>query len=225
MRFDDRVSAGGVDAWTVIIPVKQLSAAKSRMGDAGFPAVDTLALAFFQDTATAALSCPLVDRVVVATSDTRVADWARAAGCHLVDDRDHPGINAAALAAIPSDASRVAVVVSDLPCATPDALSTALDLAEGRTTAFLADAAGTGTTVWTRVTYGPGRPRFGIQSRAAHRAESADDLVDAVADDAALSTRLEPMRRDVDTPADLADALRLGVGRFTAAAVAQVENA
>jgi 2-phospho-L-lactate guanylyltransferase len=218
MRFDGEVAGADADtdasAWTVVVPVKRLSAAKSRMGAAGVPALDDLAMAFFQDTTAAVLSCSIVARVVVATTDERVAGWALDTGCSVFDDRHHPGINAAAAAAGASVGGRIAVLVSDLPCATAQALEFSLRLARAHPQAFLADAAGTGTTLWTST--GAAHPRFGEGSRAAHRAAGAVDLVEFAASPASL----ERMRRDVDTPSDLVDALRIGVGAHTAAAVA-----
>jgi 2-phospho-L-lactate guanylyltransferase len=219
MRFDGGVAGADADTdastWTVVVPVKRLSAAKSRMGAAGVPALDDLAMAFFQDTTAAALSCSIVARVVVATTDERVAGWALDMGCSVFDDRHHPGINAAAEAAGASVGGTIAVLVSDLPCATAQALEFSLRLARAHPQAFLADAAGTGTTLWTSTATGAAHPRFGEGSRAAHRAAGAVDLVELAASHASL----ERMRRDVDTPSDLVDALRIGVGPHTAAAV------
>jgi 2-phospho-L-lactate guanylyltransferase len=52
-------------------------------------------------------------------------------------------------------------------------------------------------------------PRFGGPSRAAHARSGALELP---------TTGISSLRRDVDTAADLADALRLGVGPHTTAA-------
>ena len=75
--------------------------------------------------------------------------------------------------------------------------------------AFLADAAGTGTTL---LAVGPGHelaPHFGPRSRARHRASGATEIT---------LTGVRSVRQDVDTEADLAAALALGVGPFTARA-------
>ena len=219
MRFDGDVTGDLRVPWTIVVPVKHLSAAKSRMGDAGFAALDELAMAFFQDTVTAGLACDAVERVVVATSDDRVAAWSGRCGCVVFDDARYPGINPAVNAASANLRGPVAVLVSDLPCATPDSLARALRLACQHRTAFLSDAAGTGTTLWTRLREVSDAPHFGDGSRAAHVHAGAADLARLSAE----ATDLERMRRDVDTVSDLQDALRLGVGEFTAATLAGVD--
>jgi 2-phospho-L-lactate guanylyltransferase len=221
MRFDGDVATTASDEWTIVVPVKQLSAAKSRMTSAGLSDVGALALAFFQDTLAATTGFAAAPGVIVATSDARVAQWAHGLGCRVFDDSSQTGINAAARAAAASIEGNLAVLVSDLPCATPAALATWLDSAAQYATAFVADAAGTGTTMWTRRAGQPIDTRFGERSRAAHRAAGAVDLAaqrdgNLPDEDAADRARL---RRDVDTPEDLADALRIGVGPHTAAAV------
>jgi 2-phospho-L-lactate guanylyltransferase len=85
------------------------------------------------------------------------------------------------------------------------ALSEALAGVEGR--AFVADTAGTGTTLLAAAPGVPLGPRFGPDSAARHAASGAT----------ALAGAWPSLRRDVDTAADLAEALVLGVGAATAA--------
>lgn len=204
----------------MVLPVKPLSVAKSRLGPGAGHSLEPLALALFQDTATAVLACPSVGSVIVVTRDDRVAAWATDHRCRAVDDSRHPGINAAARwgAGFAAEESGIAVLVSDLPCLSAAALDAVLALGEGHDLSFLADADGTGTTMWLAAAGQPVEPRFGPQSRAAHRAAGHADLVDDAAADPALLARA---RRDVDTQADLAAAARLGLGSATAAALAQ----
>ena len=198
--------------WTVIIPVKPLDRAKSRLvpgrGDSA-----AVAFAFFQDALAAVSASESVRATVVATSDPLVAAWARDHGAAVVDDSAADGINAAAAHAarwVGADA-HVAIVVSDLPCLTPAALDAVLSLAASEDRAFVRDAAGTGTTIWTSST-GVVASRFGPASAAAHLADGDADLVSAGDPDG-----LAPARRDVDTRDDLASARALGVGPRTAA--------
>ena len=196
--------------WTAAVPVKVLNEAKSRLG-----ASTALAFALAQDTITALLHAPDVTRVVVATHDPQVTAWARAQGCQIVDDRRTPGLNpaiAAAAGLAPAE-SGVLAVLADLPSLTPAGVQEVLRLSDDGTPAFVADADGTGTSMWL---CGPGHPvvtAFGPQSREAHRALGARDLV-------ALNPQvpLEQARRDVDTDHDLAAAIALGVGPATRAA-------
>lgn len=199
--------------WVVVMPVKVLSAAKTRLDAAG-GLLESLAFAFFQDTLTALLASSAVARVIVATADHRVAEWAAALGCTVVSDVGHPGINPAArwaaLQALPT--SPIAVMVSDLPSLTPAAVDAVLAAASVQSRSFLADAAGTGTTMWMAAPGQPVDPRFGLDSCAAHVAAGNVDL--ARADDLRLHA-IAPARRDVDTDADLADARHIGLGAHT----------
>ena len=79
--------------------------------------------------------------------------------------------------------------------------------------AFVPDAAGVGTTLYAVPPGGEFLPLFGGASRARHAAAGATEL--DFADMAGL-------RRDVDTPDDLREALALGAGPFTRAAAADL---
>ncbi len=58
--------------WTLVVPVKPLARAKSRLADTAHDGVRPgLALAFAQDTVAAALACPEVADVAVVTDDAR----------------------------------------------------------------------------------------------------------------------------------------------------------
>ncbi len=203
--------------WTVVLPVKPLELAKTRLDPEGRRGA--LALAFFRDCLAAVLACPRVGAVIVVTSDPVIASLAQREGCRVVDDGDHPGINSAASWAVESAGASapVAVMVSDLPCLTSDAMTVVLDAALQSPTSFLADADGTGTTMWLRATGAGIDSRFGPQSAAAHRDGGAADI-------AAGNTAegVGPARRDVDTDEDLARAIDLGVGPNTRDALASV---
>ena len=100
-------------------------------------------------------------------------------------------------------------MAADLPALGAAELARALGEAAHARQAFVADTAGTGTTLYTA---GPGvvfSPRFGPGSREAHRSAGAVEL---------LLPGLDGLRRDVDTIADLRDAARIGLGPHTSAA-------
>jgi 2-phospho-L-lactate guanylyltransferase len=220
MRLDDTVippDGDATQAWSVVFPVKVLSAAKTRLAT-GPASPGELALAFFRDALMAALATPRVELVVVATSDELVRATAEAVGALVVDDHGHPGINAAARwgARHSSVESGIAVIVSDLPCLTPGSLETALAAAEPYGTSFLADLDGTGTTMWFATARNLVDPRFGTSSRAAHL-EAGD--ADLVALNPGLLEGLLPARCDVDTDHALERARALGVGSATLAAL------
>ncbi|MCH0565286.1 MULTISPECIES: 2-phospho-L-lactate guanylyltransferase [unclassified Streptomyces] len=201
--------------WTLVIPLKPLARAKSRLADAADDGVRPgLALAFAQDTVAAALATPAVRDVAVVTDDTLAGRELAALGARIVPDEPGGGLNAAlAHAAAVVRAARpdgaVAALNADLPALRPMELTRVLDAAAEFPRAFLPDAAGIGTTL---LCAGPGRalhPSFGPDSRARHRASGAVEIT---------VTQVDSVRQDVDTADDLRAALALGVGPQTALA-------
>jgi 2-phospho-L-lactate guanylyltransferase len=204
---------GRVNAWSVVMPVKVLASAKSRLSVAS----PELALAFFIDTASAARDSSRVAQVVVVTDDDTVRAAALAIGCDVVGDPPSPGINAAARVGMAAGrGGRVAVIVSDLPTLTPSTLDAVLASAERYPECFLADLDGTGTTMWMAAAGGETAPMFGDASRATHRAVGAVDLVDRHPEQAATWMAA---RRDIDTEEALHAARLLGVGPATTLAL------
>jgi len=198
----------GQPAWTVLVPVKMLSIAKSRLDPhvGGFRR--ELALAMARDTVTAIASCEGVE-VVVVTDDLDAAA-ALTDLATVLPDLPGAGINAAlrhgAAAVGASRDRRLAAVQADLPSLRTAELGAALRAAALTEQAFVADAAGTGTTLYAASAAGRFSPRFGPGSAAAHRAVAQELRLD-----------VPTLRRDVDTIDDLWAAARLGVGPCTAA--------
>lgn len=198
--------------WTVVVPVKRLALAKTRLHTAGRDDRDhrALALALAVDTVGAALTCPTVDRAVVVTDDDQAGQALRPLGAAVVADEPDAGLNPALVhgathATRLAPGNGVAVLSADLPALRPAELAEALRVAAGYPRSFLPDAAGTGTTL---LTAGPGvalDPHYGPDSRTAHRRSGAVEL----------AGDWPSLRRDVDTPADLAEAATLGLGRAT----------
>jgi 2-phospho-L-lactate guanylyltransferase len=198
--------------WVLVVPVKRLAIAKSRIGEPWVPYRAELALAFTQDTVAAALSAPSVSAVIVVTDDPAVTAAVTSLGAAVVPDAPDAGQNAAVRhgaqeAARSQPESGVAALSGDLPSLRGAELGAALAAAATYPAALVCDVAGTGTTLLTAVTGRVLQPKFGPRSRAAHRAAGVVEL------DGPWPT----LRRDVDTVADLLDALRLGVGPATAA--------
>lgn len=208
--------------WTLVVPVKALARAKSRLSDTADDGLRPgLALAFAQDTVAAALACPAVADVAVVTDDARAGRELAALGAGVVADEPGGGLNAAlahgaAVVRAARPESPVAALNADLPALRPAELARVLAAATQFPRAFLPDAAGIGTTL---LTVAPGQelaPAFGADSRARHRASGAVELrLDAV----------DSVRQDVDTGGDLRSALALGVGPRTAAVAAQIGRA
>jgi 2-phospho-L-lactate/phosphoenolpyruvate guanylyltransferase len=205
--------------WTLVIPLKPLARAKSRLSDTAADGLRPgLALAFAQDTVAAVLACPAVGDVAVVTDDALAGRELSALGARIVTDEPRGGLNAAlAHGATAVRAARpqspVAALNADLPALRPLELRRVLDAAAEFPRAFLADAAAIGTTL---LAAGPQQellPSFGPDSRARHRASGATELT--------LSA-VDSVRQDVDTGADLRAALTLGVGPRTAAMAAHL---
>lgn len=202
------------DGWSLVVPVKPLARAKSRLAPAAEGGLrPRLALAFAEDTVAAALACAAVRDVVVVTDDPAAAAALAALGARIVPDVPGGGLNAAlahgarAVRAVRPDAA-VAALNADLPALRPPELARVLAAAGKFPRAFLADAAEIGTTF---LSSGPGtelEPAFGGASRLRHLSTGAVEI---------RLAGVDSVRRDVDTGEDLAAALALGVGPRTAA--------
>ncbi|MEV8505513.1 2-phospho-L-lactate guanylyltransferase [Actinoplanes sp. NPDC051475] len=196
--------------WTAVVPVKRLSAAKSRLRGAVPDAWhEDLALAMVRDTIAAVGACEQVGEVLVVTDDSSAAAAVAALGARVVPDTPTAGLNEAmrfgADVAVGAGRRR-AVLAGDLPALRPYELGAAL-LSAGSGRSFVADAAGTGTVL---LTAGPGTaldPRFGVGSARAHAASGAEPL----------TGDWPGLRQDVDTAADLRTVLELGAGEHTCA--------
>ena len=200
-------------AWSVVIPVKQLAHAKSRLAELPDPDRRALALAMAADTVAAAVRCDLVAAVVVVTDDPLVRAAARDLGAEVIPDLPRAGLNPALVAGAEHAAGRRpghgrAALTADLPALAPGDLAGALTVAAATDRAFVPDAAGTGTTLYAARPEAEFDPQFGPMSRERHRRSGATELIWPV--DSGL-------RRDVDTLADLRRAAAIGLGPRTAA--------
>ena len=82
------------DRWSVLIPVKRLDVAKSRLAVAE-PDRAGLALAMACDTVRAAVGCNEVAEVVVISNDRHAAPALSALGARVVADTPDAGLNPA----------------------------------------------------------------------------------------------------------------------------------
>ena len=208
----------------MIVPVKRLEAAKTRLRGALAEADhEALVLAMALDTVAAALASPVVGRVVVVTGDPEPGEAAAMLGAEVIADVPDAGLNpalayAATLLRTRGSAASlpgVAALPADLPALRTDELTDALRQAEETAgprgearRAFVADAAGTGTVLLAALPGALLEPCLGPGSADAHAASGA----------LALTGAWPSLRHDVDTAADLAAAFVLGVGPRTAVA-------
>ncbi|MGH3367906.1 MAG: 2-phospho-L-lactate guanylyltransferase [Nocardioidaceae bacterium] len=197
--------------WVVVVPVKRAEIAKSRLTGVSAQQRAELARAFPADCAESALAAPYVHGVVVVTDDDIARRQFEALGADVIADTPDAGLNpalqhAGAYARRQYADCPVAALSGDLPALRPLELATALLAATDHPRAFLADHSGDGTTLLTALPDIDLDPHFGRGSCARHLDSGAVEL-----DPHGLTS----LRRDVDTRADLRDALEIGVGRHT----------
>ena len=205
--------AGGVG---LIIAVKRLTRAKTRLA-AQFPPAqrERVVLAMLIDTITAARDVVAVNAITVVTPDEVAAAAARDLGATVVADPTPPGhpdpLNNAIGAAyreVSASMPNIVVLQGDLPALRTGELDAALAAAGTHPRSFVADRQGSGTVAL--FAFGtPAEPRFGADSARRHRDSGAVEL----------EGDWPGLRCDIDTPDDLADAGRLGLGRATADAL------
>lgn len=208
----DAMNTTDASGWTIIVPVKPAAVGKSRLTGVGTDR-ESLARAIALDTITAAAAATRVARVIVVTDDAGVrAELERVRDVEVVPEGDTRGLDAAIAlgAAAAGQSAARAALLGDLPALRPTDLDTALGLAASVERGLVPDSEATGSTL---VTARPGAvwvSAFGVDSASRHRLLGCTDL--AVARDSTL-------RRDVDTAAQLSDAVGLGVGPRTSAAL------
>lgn len=205
--------------WGVVVPVKRLAVAKSRLASYGDQLRADLALAFAADVVTACLACEAVGPVLVVTDDPLATRTLRRLGAQVITDDPDAGLNPALAhgagrvhAGLPrgGDAG-VVTLSSDLPALRAADLAAALRSVPTGARAFVTDADARGTTLLAASAGTTLQPQYGAGSRLLHLASGAVELVGTAA-----------LRRDVDTPEDLREALRLGVGQYTSAVAARL---
>ncbi|MGW4341101.1 2-phospho-L-lactate guanylyltransferase [Rhodococcus koreensis] len=198
------MSTTGFGGYAVVVPIRSLTTAKSRLRTQSDTMRSDLALAFFLDTIAALERSREVDRIVVVSRDTDIHRCVRSRW-DVVEDGE-TGLPAAVDRGIERlrrvrHSGPVAVVLPDLPFATTDAFDLLLSSARKHRRAFLTDDAGTGTTCVAAATVGAVVHRFGSNSAHAH----------ADADLVALDVPVPELRVDVDVFGDLYDQRSLGL--------------
>ncbi len=209
-------SPSGTVSWAAVVPVKPFSRAKSRLAGLGEHARLDLVAAFAHDTVGAVSDSARVGLVVVVTDEPALSRALAGTDVVAVPEGHGGDLNAtlvqgAAEALRRRPDLRPLALCADLPALTGPALDGFLSgLTAVGSDFFVADAAGTGTTTYLASTLEAFAPHFGPASARAHReagAQAVSDLAPA------------RLRRDVDTPDDLAEAVALGVGERTRWAV------
>ncbi|MCX5046138.1 2-phospho-L-lactate guanylyltransferase [Aldersonia sp. NBC_00410] len=214
-----------------VVAVKNLDRAKSRLSAELTPGGRArLVLAMLADTLAAVGQSSAVAGITVVTPDPRVADLARRhgaqvladpvrAGAHDTDSTAGAGLLNAALRHAAEAVRRshgpvdLLALQPDLPALRTDDLDEMLCAAADVPRSVVIDHHDTGTAalVW-RTPDAPLRPQFGPDSARAHLDDGA----------VALTGTWPGLRLDVDTPADLDLAVKLGVGPATREALGAI---
>jgi 2-phospho-L-lactate/phosphoenolpyruvate guanylyltransferase len=202
----------------LIIAVKRLTAAKTRLAPVFSARTrENVVLAMLVDTLTAAARVATLGSITVITPDEAAAAAAAELGANVLADPTPEGhadpLNnaiAAAEHAVAGEFPNFVVLQGDLPALQTQELAEAITAARQYRRSFVADRLATGTAALCA--FGTVLdPQFGPDSSARHRRSGAIELTGA----------WPGLRCDVDTPADLAAARRLGVGVATTRAIAQ----
>lgn len=207
----------------VLIPVKDLLSAKSRLAGALTPSHrGELVLAMLTDTVAAAMAATRVAAVWVITPDPTVAAEARCHGATVIADPRHGGVGTPAAQdglndALSTAADRIrsrhphatlVALQADLPALRAAEFDAALAASEHSPRSIVTDRHGTGTCALI-VSGGHGElaPRFGDRSAEAHVGFGA----------VPLGGLWPGLRCDVDNADDLTAARAIGLGPATAA--------
>ena len=204
--------------YAVLVPVKPPAHGKSRLVGPPADLRRDLAAAFALDTVAACLAARSVGEVLAVTDDAQFSRQLSSLGCTAIPDGVTGDLNATLRQAAAEVRRRwedlvPVAVCADLPALRPDDLDAALAQASAHEASFVADATGLGTTLYA-ATHDRFDPRFGLGSCLAHLGTGA----------VAIEGALTSLRRDVDDLEDLCEALALGVGQHTSAAVTGAET-
>ena len=188
-----------------LLPVKSPHNAKKRL--TGFLSAEQrekLARILYKQTLGALCQADGIDRVVVVTNDSGVAEHARSSGALVFEENEQVShsvsADAACLRAIELGATTVLLVPIDVPLVTPADFSR-LAAAARPGLIVVPSADGTGTNAMVRTPPDVIESRFGPGSCRAHLDQAR--LKNVPAD----ILRLPGLMFDVDTPEDVADLL------------------
>jgi 2-phospho-L-lactate/phosphoenolpyruvate guanylyltransferase len=207
-----------VAKWSVVVPLKPLDRAKSRLQGLPSHLRKALVVAMALDVRDAVLACRGVAELVVVTRDPRWHSLLSAPRLRVVADSPTDSLNDALRRGATTCRSTrprygIAALMADLPAMEPGELQFALDQAQGMPSAFVPDAHGDGTTLFAARSHEQFWPHYGGSSRSRHIEAGAEGI---------LHPELTGIRRDVDTVEDLRQARPLGLGHRTSAVVVTI---
>jgi 2-phospho-L-lactate guanylyltransferase len=203
----------GSRSWIALVPVKASASSKSRLH--ATEDRHELAHAMAQDTITALVSTPAIQQVYIVTAGA--GTFLEDSKLAYVHDDEVGNLNGSLCLGAANIAKNhrgygLAIVLADLPCLTAHVMSAVLQDVEELS--VVSDSTGTGSTMLLHpdgsAIPASVKPRFGHHSCAAHVAAGAVNIAPVLPTDIRVRAQ-----RDVDTPIELWDAQRLGVGAHT----------
>jgi 2-phospho-L-lactate/phosphoenolpyruvate guanylyltransferase len=203
-------------ATAAVLALKPIEYAKSRLAVPD-PLRRRLAWTMALDTLSALRH--VLPHVLVVSDQPALEARLRQAGLavEVISESGHVGMNSAlgrgALILRTQGFSSVLACVGDLPALRPESVARILAASRSHPRSFVADASGIGTTMLVAHDVALA-PQFQGRSAAAHHASGAVGLAAE-----AIGSPVADARRDVDTEADLAAAIGLGVGPATSALI------
>ena len=206
----------GSQAAAAVIALKPMELAKSRLAVPD-PLRRRLAWTMALDTLSAL--CRALSHVLVVSDQPALEARLRHAGiaAEVISESGHVGMNSAlsrgALTLRARGYKSILASVGDLPALRPESVLQILDASLAHPRCFVADASGVGTTMLVAHSVEL-QPQFQGRSAAAHHASGAVSLSAEM-----IRSTIADARRDVDTEADLAAAIDLGVGPATNALI------
>lgn len=204
-----------------VLALKPTAQAKSRLA---IPAPLRRRLAWTMALDTLSALCRALPYVLVVSDQPALEAGLRRAGLDVgvISESGYTGINSAlgrgARTLQGKGFTTVLACVGDLPSLRPESVLQILDASRPHQRCFVADASGIGTTILVAHNIDLA-PQFQGRSAAAHHASGAVSLSAE-----AIGSAVADARCDVDTEADLAVAIGLGVGRATQALVDQATS-
>ena len=208
--------AQGSLATAAVIALKPMERAKSRLAVPD-PLRRRLAWTMALDTLSAL--CRALPHVLVVSDQPGLEARLRHAGiaAEVISESGRVGMNSAlsrgALALHAQGYRSILACVGDLPALRPKSVLRILETSIAHPRSFVADASGVGTTMLVAHSVELW-PQFQGRSAAAHHASGAVSLSEEM-----IRSTIADARRDVDTEADLAAAIDLGVGPATNALI------
>jgi 2-phospho-L-lactate/phosphoenolpyruvate guanylyltransferase len=199
-----------------VIAIKPIEHAKSRLA---LPDPLRRRLAWTMALDTLSALCRALPHVLVVSDQPALEARLHRAGLamEVISESGHVGINSAltrgALRLHAQGFTSILACVGDLPALRPESVARVLDASRSHPRSFVADASGVGTTMLVAHDVELA-PQFQGRSAAAHHASGAVGLGAE-----AIGSPVADARCDVDTEADLAAAIGLGVGLATSALI------